>query len=207
RAATNPPEVRMQRTSTLLVCGPRRIIWREIETGSCDAANAPGHEDSARAARAASIDPASFCIFGLQFRKFPAASKKIRPSKWLSQASRCSSAALSGFKVARRGVGICVILLYSRSHPAYNSFSNAESRENSMKNIVGGSGSGNLIERLHGAIEVEQNHFVRRPGAGGLLSLAQHPGCFTQQILVADGRDQTGFRLNRGGSSELVHYG
>ena len=41
-----------------------------------------------------------------------------------------------------------------------------------MQNIVGGSGARNLIERLHGAIEVEQNHLVRNPAAGGVTGVS-----------------------------------
>ena len=85
-----------------------------------------------------------------------------------------------------------------------SSFSDAKRGEDQVEDVVGGGGAGDFVELAEGAVEVEQEHFVRgvaldRVGGGGKSGER-----VLDQLLLAEVGEERGLLL--GGAAGDLHY-
>jgi hypothetical protein len=83
-------------------------------------------------------------------------------------------------------------------------FSDAETAEDQVQDIVGSGGAGNFVQRAEGVVEVEQEHFVGHFVLHGGLSSAQGCERILHQLLVAEVGQEACIGLSAGVSTDVA---
>src|SRR5208282_4789239 len=82
--------------------------------------------------------------------------------------------------------------------------SDAEGAEDQVKDVVGGGGAGDFVERAQGRVQIEQEHLVRHSSRDGSARGVERGERVGDQLLMPDAGKKAALQLVGGVSADVV---
>src|SRR5208282_3781336 len=86
-------------------------------------------------------------------------------------------------------------------------FSDAEGAEDQVKDVVGGGGAGDFVERAQGRVQIEQEHLVRHSSRDGSARGVERGERVGDQLLMADAGKKSALQLVGAVSADVLQNG